>query len=351
MAVFDNPSFDNHEAVIFHAEATSGLKAVIAIHNTTRGPAVGGCRMWPYTSEEEGIADALRLSRGMSYKSALAGLPFGGGKSVVFGDPATDKSEALWRAMGRFVETLAGRYVIAEDVGTSPADLEIVRRETRSVAGIAEGGSGDPSPATAWGVHVGIKAAVKARLGRDELKGVRVAVQGLGHVGLELCRLLAADGVVLYVADINRARAAKAGKAFGATAVAPEAIYGLDVDVFAPCALGAVINDCTVPRLKAAIVAGSANNQLAEARHADALAQAGILYAPDYAINAGGIINIAHEGPRYCHERAFEQISQIYDTLLEIFACSDAERITTAAAADRIAARRLLSPARTKTKE
>lgn len=341
MAVFDNVSFDNHELVIFHTDAAAGLKAIIAIHNTARGPAVGGCRMWPYASEAEGIADALRLSRGMSFKSALAGLPFGGGKSVVFGDPAADKSEGLWRAMGRFVESLGGRYVIAEDVGTSPADLEIVRKETRHVAGIAEGGSGDPSPATAWGVFVGIKAAVRARLGQDDLKGVSFAVQGLGHVGFELCRLLAAEGAVLYVADIGRSRVAKAIASFGATGVSPDLIYDQPVDVFAPCALGAVLNDDTIARLKAAIVAGSANNQLAEARHAEALAKRDILYAPDYVINAGGIINIAHEGPDYSREKAFARVSGIHDTLLEIFARAETDSITTEDAAARVAAQRL----------
>ena len=341
MAVFDHPAFDAHEHVVFHNDAASGLKAIIAIHNTARGPSVGGCRMWPYASEAEGLADALRLSRGMSYKSALANLPFGGGKSVIFGDPSTDKSEALWRAMGRFVESLGGRYVIAEDVGTSPADMEIVRRETAHVAGIAEGGSGDPSPATAWGVFVGIKAAVLARLGNDSLKDVKIAVQGLGHVGYELCRLLAAEGAVLYVADINRGQIARAGKELGATTTDPDTVYDLDVDVFAPCALGAVLNDETIPRLKATVVAGSANNQLAEARHAEALKHSGILYAPDYAINAGGIINIANEGPAYTHERAFAQVAKIYDTLQEIFSRAEAEGISTAAAADRIALQHL----------
>lgn len=343
MTVFENPSFDHHESVVFHADATSGLRAIIAIHDTTRGPSVGGCRMWPYGSEEEAVTDALRLSRGMSYKSALAGLPFGGGKSVIIGDPATDKSEALWRAMGRFVGSLGGQYIIAEDVGTSPGDMEIVRQETTHVAGIAEGGSGDPSPATAWGVFVGIKAAVRAKLGRDDLKGIGVAVQGLGHVGYELCQMLAAAGVVLYVADLDRTQLAKAGKEFGATIVDPKAVYDLDVEVFSPCALGAVINDDTIPRLRSSIIAGSANNQLAEPRHGIALTKTGILYAPDYAINAGGIINIANEGPDYNRERAFDQVARIYDTLLEIFAYAQSSGIATDAAADRIAAQRLKS--------
>lgn len=343
MTVFENSSFDHHEAVVFHADAATGLRAIIAIHNTARGPSVGGCRMWPYGSEEEAVTDALRLSRGMSYKSALAGLPFGGGKSVIIGDPSTDKSEALWQAMGRFVESLGGQYIIAEDVGTSPADMEIVRQETTHVAGIAEGGSGDPSPATAWGVFVGIKAAVHAKLGRDDLKGIGVAVQGLGHVGYELCQMLAAAGVVLYVADLDRTQLAKAGKEFGATIVDPNAVYDLDVDVFAPCALGAVINDDTIPRLRASIIAGSANNQLAEPRHGVALTKAGILYAPDYAINAGGIINIANEGPDYSREHAFGQVARIYDTLLEIFAYAQSGGIATDVAAGRLAAQRLKS--------
>jgi leucine dehydrogenase len=341
MSVFENPSLDSHETVTFHHDVDSGLRAIIAVHNTARGPAVGGCRMWPYPNEDDALTDALRLSRGMSLKSTLAGLPFGGGKSVIIGDPSTDKSETLWRAMGRFVDSLGGRYIIAEDVGTSPADMEIVRRETSYVAGIAEGGSGDPSPATAWGVFIGIKAAVQAKFGREDLKGLGATVQGLGHVGFELCRLLAAEGVVLYVTDINQKQLSNAVKEFGATAVSPDHIYDLDVDIFAPCALGAVINDDTIPRLHAAIVAGSANNQLAERRHADAMSKADILYAPDYAINAGGIINIAHEGPNYNHAEAFDQVSRIYDTLLEVFARAKADGISTDAASERIAIQRL----------
>ncbi len=343
MSVFENVSFDDHKTIAFHQDRDSGLQAIIAIHNTARGPAVGGCRMWPYRNEAEALTDSLRLSRGMSLKSALAGLPFGGGKSVIIGDPTTDKSEALWHAMGRFVDSLGGQYIIAEDVGTSPADMEIVRRETRYVAGIAEGGSGDPSPATAWGVFVGIKAAVFARLGRDDLKSIGVAVQGLGHVGYELCRLLAAEGVVLYVADINRAQCSRAAKEFGATPVSPDSVYDLDVDVFAPCALGAIINDETITRLQAPIIAGSANNQLAERRHAECLSKAGILYAPDYAINAGGIINIAHEGPGYNQAKAFDQVSKIYKTLLEVFSHAEVNGITTDAAAEYIATQRLES--------
>jgi leucine dehydrogenase len=336
MPVFDSVDFDNHDQVVFCNDAASGLKAIIAIHNTARGPAVGGCRMWPYRSEEEALTDVLRLSRGMTYKSAVARLPFGGGKAVVIGNPRTDKSERLFRALGVFVESLGGRYVVAEDVGTSPADMDLVRKETRHVAGIA-GGSGDPSPATAFGVYQGLRAAVAHRLGRETLDGLSIAVQGLGHVGACLCRRLAADGARLFVSDIQTDAVRRAVAEFGATAVQPEAIYGQDVDVFAPCALGAVINDETVPRLKARVVGGAANNQLAEDRHGEALRRRGILYAPDYVINAGGIINILYEAPDYDQAKAFAHIAGIHDTLTEIFARAEAEGVPTNVAADRLA--------------
>jgi leucine dehydrogenase len=336
MPVFDSVDFDNHEQVAFCNDAASGLKAIIAIHNTARGPAVGGCRMWPYRSEEEALTDVLRLSRGMTYKSAVARLPFGGGKAVVIGNPRTDKSERLFRALGVFVESLGGRYVVAEDVGTSPADMDLVRKETRHVAGIA-GGSGDPSPATAFGVYQGLRAAVAHRLGRETLDGLSIAVQGLGHVGACLCRRLAADGARLFVSDIQTDAVRRAVAEFGATAVQPEAIYGQDVDVFAPCALGAVINDETVPRLKARVVGGAANNQLAEDRHGEALRRRGILYAPDYVINAGGIINILYEAPDYDQAKAFAHLAGIHDTLTEIFARAEAEGVPTNVAADRLA--------------
>ena len=340
MPVFDSKDFDDHEQVVFCNDPVSGLKAIIAIHDTRRGPAVGGCRMWPYRSEAEALTDVLRLSRGMTYKSAISELAMGGGKCVVIGDPRTDKSEPLFRALGRFVDSLGGRYVIAEDVGTCPADMELVRKQTRHVAGIAEGGSGDPSPATAHGVFHGIRAAVERRLGRESLDGVAVAVQGLGHVGALLCQMLANAGARLFVADIRNRAVRRAVERFGATAVKPDAIYGIEADVFAPCALGAVINDDTVPRLKARIVAGSANNQLADDRHGAALMRRGILYAPDYVINAGGIINIAHEGPDYCQADALAHVARIRGTLTEIFARADAEDIATNVAADRVAEER-----------
>ncbi len=346
MTVFSHKSFDNHQSVHFHADPQSGLKAIIAIHNTMRGPAVGGCRMWPYADDDAALTDALRLSRGMTLKSALAEMPFGGGKSIVIGDPARDKSPALWHAMGRFVDSLGGCYVVAEDVGTSPADMEIVRRETRHVAGIAEGGSGDPSPATAWGVFKGIGAAVETRLGRADLTGLRVAVQGLGHVGMALCGLLADAGAVLFVADLDPGRVARAVREYGATPVAADAIHEQAVDVFAPCAMGAILDDRTIPRLKAAIIAGSANNQLAENRHGAALQRAGILYAPDYAINAGGIINISHEGPDDDRTRAFAHVARIHDTLLTVFARAEADGVATNEAANRIAGDRIREAAR-----
>ncbi|MFQ5776320.1 MAG: Glu/Leu/Phe/Val dehydrogenase dimerization domain-containing protein [Kiloniellaceae bacterium] len=341
MSLFDHPEFHHHEQIVFCHDRDSGLKAIIAIHDTTRGPAVGGCRMWAYASEDEALTDALRLARGMTYKSALADLPYGGGKSVIIGDPHAMKSEALFLAMGRFVESLGGRYVIAEDVGISLEDVEVMARATRHVAGTRAGGAGDPSPSTSYGVFMGIRAAVAYKLGRNSLDGVRVAVQGLGHVGYGLCRFLAEAGAKLTVTDIDRAAVAKSEDEFAARGVEPEAIYGVPAEVFAPCALGAVINDRTIPQLKAPIVAGSANNQLAEPRHGAELARRGILYAPDYVINAGGVINISHEGPSYSKPEAVKHVAKIYDTLGEIFSRAEAEGVPTSEAADRLAEERL----------
>ena len=344
MAVFSMRDFAAHEQVVFCHDANAGLSAIIAIHSTKAGPALGGCRMWPYASEEAALADVLRLSRGMTYKAAMAGLGFGGGKSVIIGDPRRDKSERLFLALARSVERLGGRYIVAEDAGTSVADMEIVRRGTRYVAGIAEGGSGDPSPATAWGVLHGLRAAVRRRLGADSLGGLTVAVQGLGHVGWILCEHLAREGARLVVSDIDEARVRRAALEFHADAVAPAAIFDVPADAFAPCALGAVLNDETVRRLAAPVVAGSANNPLARPEHGRALAGRGILYAPDYVINAGGIINIAHEGPNYDRERAMAHVTKIHDTLAELFAYAEAERLPTSEAADRLAEARLNAP-------
>ncbi len=345
MSVFEHHEFDGHEQVVFCHDADSGLKAIIAVHNTNRGPALGGCRMWPYASDEEALTDALRLSRGMTYKSALAGLAMGGGKSVIIGDPRKDKSEALFRAMGRFVDSLGGRYTIAEDVGISVPDVDLMGEETRHVGGATKGGVGDPSPATAYGVFMGMKAAAAHKLGRDTLRGLRVAVQGVGHVGYYLCRYLAEEGAKLIVADIAQDSLDRVVQDFGAEVVAPEAITAAEAEIFAPCALGAVINDETLPLLQAKIVAGSANNQLAEARHGEALRQRGILYAPDYVLNAGGIIIISHEGPGYDEAKAFAHVAEIRDTLAEIFRRADAAGVATSEAADRLAEERFRSPA------
>ena len=341
MSVFASPAFRNHEQVVFCHDSATGLKAIIAIHDTTLGPALGGCRMWNYASDDAALNDVLRLSRGMTYKSALAGLNWGGGKAVIIGDAKKDKSLALFEAFGRFVDSLGGRYITAEDVGISPADLEHARHTTRYVVGIAEGGSGDPSPATAWGVFHGIRAAVRHKLGKDDLAGITVAVQGLGHVGWHVAEHLHKAGAKLIVTDIDQARIAQAKADFGAEAVDVDRIYDAAADVFAPNALGAVINDETLTRLKAAVVAGSANNQLAEDRHGDALRERGILYAPDYVINAGGIINIAYEGPNYDKSKAFDHCAGIFDTLSNLFERADREGVTTNVMADRLAEERL----------
>ncbi len=344
MSVFSSSDFDNHEQVVFCHDAASGLKAIIAIHNTNRGPALGGCRMWSYASEAEAVTDVLRLSRGMTYKSALAKLPYGGGKSVIIGDPRLDKSPALFRAMGRAVQRLAGRYIVAEDVGISVPDVEIMQQETRHVAGTTTGGAGDPSPATAYGVYMGLRAAVKHKLGRNELDGLTVAVQGLGHVGTYLCKHLAEAGARLVVTDINETAIQTAVAEFEAERVAPDEIYAVDCDVFAPCALGAVINDDTLEFLKAKVIAGSANNQLHEPRHGEILKQRGVLYAPDYVINAGGVIDISHEGRDYDKGKAFAHVAEIHDTLLEIFRRAESEGVATGEAADRIAEERFSQP-------
>ena len=350
VSIFTHLAFDDHDEVAFFSDRESGLKAIIAIHNRALGPALGGCRMWPYESEAEALTDVLRLSRGMTYKAALAGLDLGGGKSVIIGDPARDKSPALFRAMGRFVNRFDGRYIVAEDVGIAVSDVELMAEATRHVAGVGNGGAGDPSPATAYGVYMGIAAAVRKRLGRGSLAGLRVAVQGLGHVGRELAKLLRREGVELIVTDIHPLAVETAVHEFGARAVAPEAIYDAEADVFAPCALGAVLNDDTLPRLKVAVVAGSANNQLAEDRHGDALTARGILYAPDYVINAGGLIYVSGDAARGARSRfdrdaAMTRVAGIHDTLMEIFHRAEADGLATSSAADRIAEERFKSPA------
>lgn len=343
MDVFGSPAFDDHEQVVFFYDRQSGLRAIVALHDTASGPAIGGCRMWPYAGEGEALTDVLRLARGMTYKAAMARLPFGGGKTVIIGDPRRDKSPALFRALGRAIESLGGRYYTGEDVGTSPADMDWAGEETSFVLGRTRGSSGDPSPVTARGVWLGIRAAVKHKLGRDDLAGLRVAMQGLGHVGYHVARLLAQDGARLIVADLDPARVERAADEFGAQVVAGDEIVGVEADVLAPCALGGVINDDSLPQLSCAIVAGAANNQLLEDRHGVALHERGILYAPDYVINAGGLINIAEElGPRgYERERALAKVQVIAQTLTEVFERSDRERTPTSVIADRIASERI----------
>jgi len=346
MAVFSLSDFADHEQVVFVSDDKSGLKAIIAVHNSNLGPALGGCRMWPYASEEEAVRDVLRLSRGMTYKSAMARLKLGGGKSVIIGNPRTDKTPALLAAFARALEQLNGRYIAAEDSGTSVADMKYMTQFTRHVAGIHDKPSdegtrsGDPSPATAYGTFVGIQTAVKERLGRDSLEGLRVAVQGVGNVGFDLARQLGEAGVKLWVTDIHREPLVQAGKELGATVVAPEEIFGLDVDVFAPCALGAILNDSTIPQLKAKIVAGAANNQLAEPRHGLELIKRGILYAPDYVINAGGIIDVYHERIGFERAALIRHIEGIRDNLMEVFERAREEERPTAEVADAIAEER-----------
>jgi leucine dehydrogenase len=346
MQLFSHPEFDAHETVSFCHDAATGLRAIIAVHNTHLGKALGGCRMWPYASEAEALTDALRLSRGMTYKAALAGLPQGGGKSVIIGDPRRDKTPALMHALGRAVERLNGAYVIAEDSGTSVADMRLVAEVTRHVGGLADdksvaaGRTGDPSPATAKGVFIGIQAAVKHVWQRDEMRGLRVAVQGVGNVGYRLCRHLHEAGAQLWVTDIHAPAIERCVKDFGAVAVDMDQIATLDVDVFAPCALGAVLNDVSIPALKARVVAGAANNQLARPQHDRALLERGIVYAPDYCINAGGIIDIFYEGPDYDAAAVDAHLARIGTTLGEIFARAAAEQRPTGEIADRMAEER-----------
>jgi leucine dehydrogenase len=345
---FQRMDLAQHEQVVFCRDAASGLRAIIAIHNTTLGPAVGGTRMWPYASEEEALIDVLRLSEGMTYKAAVTGLNLGGGNAVIIGDPKRDKSEALLRAHGRFVDSLGGRYVTAEDVGITVQDMEYVYMETPFVTGVASapGGGGDPSPVTAFGVYHGIKAAAKKVWGSPDLAGRSVAIQGVGSVGGHLAQNLAAEGVRLHVSDIDPARVQRVVQETGATAVAPEEIFGLDVDVFAPCALGAILNDRTIPQLRCRIVAGGANNQLAEHRHGDELMRRGILYAPDFVINAGGLINVYSELQGYDPVAARNRARGIYDTLLAIFERAEADGIPTYQAAERLAEARILEVSR-----
>ncbi len=332
-----------HEEVAFWFDKESGLKAIIAIHDTTLGPALGGTRMWSYDSEAAALRDVLRLSEGMTYKAAVAGLDLGGGKAVIIGDPARDKSEALFHSFGRFVNSLNGRYITAEDVGTNVEDMVQVRQETCFVTGLpaSRGGSGDPSSVTALGVYRGMKACCWTVFGSDSLAGRRVAIQGLGKVGTALAKHLHQAGAKLLVADVNPKAVERVSRRLDVEPVAAERIYEVECDIFAPCALGAIINDKTIPKLRCAIVAGSANNQLAEARHGDELQRRGILYAPDYVINAGGLINVASELGAYDPPEAWSRAAAIYHTIHQIIELAKAEGISTHLAAQRLAIERI----------
>jgi leucine dehydrogenase len=349
MSLFEMPEFDAHEQVVFGHDPAAGLKAIVAVHSTALGPAAGGCRMWAFGSTTEALRDALRLSRGMSYKNAMANLRFGGGKSVIIGDAQRMKTPALFEAFGRLIDSLGGRYITAEDVGTTTADMEIVSRHTRFVSGLTRAGQagGDPSPKTALGVHLGLKAAVKSRLGRADLQGITVAVQGVGGVGYHLCRLLAAEGARLCVADVRAAAVERVRDEFKATAVATDAILRQDADVLAPCALGAILNAQSIPALRVKVIAGAANNQLAQDRDGEALQQAGILYAPDYVINAGGIISISHEYYGGSTDALIDaDLQGIPARLGEIFERARRESRATNAIADQLARERISSAAR-----
>ncbi len=340
MKIFDYLEEYDYEQLVFCQDKTSGLKAIIGIHDTTLGPALGGTRLWNYENEDDAILDVLRLSRGMTYKNAAAGLNLGGGKTVIIGDPKTIKSEALFRALGRFVEGLNGRYITAEDVNTTTEDMSYVNYETDYVMGL-EGKSGNPSPVTAYGTYRGILAAVEEVYGSTDLTGKKIAVQGLGAVGYELCRLLKEAGAELIVTALSKASIDRVVNDIGATAVGPDEIYGVECDVFSPNALGATINDFTVDKLKCKIVAGAANNQLKETKHGDMLQEKGILYIPDYIINAGGVMNVADEFVGYNYEKAIAKVTKIYDIVKEVIAISKNENIPTYKAADRLAEKRI----------
>ncbi len=337
MKVMEQICHMGHEQVVFCHDASAGLKAIIAIHSTALGPALGGLRMWNYRCEEDALLDALRLSRGMTYKNAAMELGLGGGKAVIFGDSRLDKSPELFRAFGGFVESLGGRYITAEDVGTNEEDMSYIAQETSHVVGLG-GKSGDPSPITAYGVFLGIKASVEWVFGSDDLSNIKVALQGLGQVGLEITRLLSEHGAELVVTDINSERVRKAQELYGVESVEPEKIYEVQSDIFCPCALGAVINEDTVDKLNCKIVAGSANNQLKSNRFAEILEQRGILYAPDYIVNGGGVINASQElsGHPYSIESTYEKLTIIPKRLKQIFEFAARKKITTAEAADAV---------------
>lgn len=334
-----------HEQVVFCKDEATGLKAIIAIHNTTLGPALGGTRMWNYASEQEAITDVLRLSRGMTFKAAISGINLGGGKAVIIGDASKLKTEAFMRRFGKFVQSLGGKYYTAEDVNMKTSDMEYIAMETKYVTGLPEsmGGGGDPSPVTAYGVYLGMKAGAKKAFGSDSLSGKKIGVQGVGQVGSHLVELLVKEKAIVSITDISQEKLAIVSAAHGAKSVSQDAFYDLDMDIYAPCALGATLNDETIPRLKCALVAGAANNQLKEEiKHGYMLMDRSITYAPDFLINAGGLINVYNEYlGNYNRQRAHQQAEKIYDTCSSIFARADEEKITSQEAAIKLSEKRI----------
>jgi leucine dehydrogenase len=338
----DHPEFDDHEEIIVCRDPASGLHAIIAVHDTSAGPAAGGCRMWPYADESAALADVLRLSRAMTYKTILAELPFGGGKSVIIGDPRRDKTPARLAAFARQVDALGGRYIVGEDVGTTLADMDRIALVTRHVAGTSDSAFGDPAPATAWGVFHGMRAAVRHATGDDNMNGAVVAVQGVGSVGFELCRLLRQAGAKLLIADVDDAKVRKAQAAFGATAVSVDALLRQRCDILAPCAMGGILNDLTIPEIRAKIIAGASNNQLAEPRHGTALADRKIVYAPDFVINAGGVTTIAGAATTgFDRAKTLDRVAKVYDRLMDLFQKAANSGQTPAALAESVARERL----------
>lgn len=343
--LFGTLSTTGHEQVVFCHDKVTGLRAIIAIHSTVLGPALGGTRMWDYASEQEALTDVLRLSRGMTFKASISGLNLGGGKAVILGDAKAIKNEALLRRFGKFVNSLQGKYITAEDVNMKTSDMEYIRMETRHVTGLPEsmGGGGDPSPVTAYGVYMGMKATARKVFGSDSLQGKRVAVQGVGQVGMHLVEHLAKEGAVLFITDLNREKVKRVAQQFHATGVAEEDIYDVDCDIYAPCALGATVNDDTIGRLRCSIIAGAANNQLKdEVRHGYMLLDRSIAYAPDFLINAGGLMNVYHEYlGHYNRQRVMEQAEKIYDTCLGILDYAEAAKISSQEAAITLAEKRI----------
>ncbi len=352
-SVFDLMQQMGHEQVVFCHDPHSGLNAIIAVHNTTLGPALGGTRLWNYNTHDEAIIDALRLSRGMTYKAAISGLNLGGGKAVIVGDASKIKSEALWRRYGKFVDSLNGKYITAEDVNTSARDMEYIALETQSVTGVPEymGGSGDPSPFTAYGVFMGMKASAKKVWGDDNLSGKKVLVQGVGHVGQYLVGHLIEEGAKVSITDINEKKIKETTEKFPNIEVVTGDLFDKEFDIYAPCALGATVNTESIAKMKCPIIAGAANNQLADENvHGPMLVEKGILYAPDFLINAGGLINVSAELDGYNRERVMGNVQKIYDRTLEIFALAETEKIHTQAAAMKLAEKRLQDIANVKSR-